>query len=39
MNNLVRGFEFIIVYDEFYFFIIISGEYVSLNQCFENIFI
>ena len=27
-----------IIYNEFYFFIRISGEYVFVNQCFQNFF-
>ena len=31
-NDLIRGFKLIIIYNKFYLFIRISGEYVSVNQ-------
>ena len=33
-NDQVGGFKFIIIYNKFHLFIRISGEYVSMNQCF-----
>ena len=39
INNHVRGFKSIIVYDKFYFFIRDSGKYGSLNQRSKKIFI
>ena len=38
-NDQIRGFELIIIYNKFYFFIRISGEYVFVNQCFHYFFI
>ena len=38
VNNQISGFKSIKVYDNFYFFIWISAEYVSLSQCFKNMF-
>ena len=32
-NDEIRGFKLIIIYNKFYLFIRISGEYVSVNQC------
>ena len=34
VNNEVGGFKFIIVYDKFYFFVWIIGEYIPFNQRF-----
>ena len=38
-NDQIRGFKLIIIYNKFYFFIRISGEYVFVNQCFHYFFI
>ena len=38
-NDQIRGFKLIIIYNKFYFFIRISGEYVFVNQCFHYCFI
>ena len=38
-NDQVGGFRYIIIYNKFYLFISINGEYVSMNQCFQYFFI